>query len=211
MSSIELVRIGIILSMISIIFISPEVFLKTRNINWLNRLFIFLEKTFKKFKSSTNIALSNEPYNSDVIQQLKLAFEGGKPTKLLLRVTFAHITPLISLIILIQYFHGNIHIALGIIAGIVTAIVLFFCICDVFYSHNLFKSEGIKISFAENIAQHILFPPIIYLHISLSGIIWFIAIIFILINYKYVKAWLAAIGIIMFFTGQIFQLLATYI
>lgn len=138
----------------------------------------------------------------------------GKFTKLLLRVAVANLIPLISLLTLILYFCGYLHLSVGIIAGIFTAIFIFISVYDVFATHQMNKQKGKIIPFMTNITEHFILPPQIYLYLCSAGILWLNVFILILLSFlissKSVRSWLAIIGILMFFAGQILQLVATF-
>ena len=209
MNSLELTRLGIILTMTSVLFISPEVFYRARKLAWINSIFEWIKSSVSDVRSHT-IKYVSDTHRAEVREQLDKALKSGKPTRLLVRLTFSNLVPLISLITLILYIFCHLHVSVGIIAGIFTAFYIFVSVYDVFASHQMDKQRGEVIPFMTNITEHFTLPPIIYLYLCSAGILWLIVITAILSSSKSVRSWLAIIGILMFFAGQTLQLVATF-
>ncbi len=209
MDSIELTRLGIIFTMASFLFISPEVIYRARELAWVDNIHKSIKFLILNAKNRT-IAKITRSYQLEVKQQLEQALETGRPTKLLLKVAVAHLIPLVSLVVLVLSFHGYLHISLGIIAGVFTLPYVFVSIVDVFAAHGADAKSGNRVSFLTNLKEHLLFPPMIYLYLCAEGILWPPTFIIIILSSKSVRSWLAVIGIAMFFTGQVLQLTATY-
>lgn len=222
MNSIELTRLGIILTMTSVLFISPEIFYRARELSWISNILKRIESLILNIRSFSITSIT-ESYIPEVKLQLEKALKTGKFTKLLLRVASAHLIPLISLISLILYFCGYLHLSVGIIAGILIAFYFLMGIIDVSVAHKIDKKRGKDSAFVIKGIEHLKVPPTVIkiieyidvpptfvLFMCFQGVLWFIVIIAILSSSKSVRSWLAIIGIILFFTGQALQLVATF-